>query len=94
MRNAKQRAKQERIEELFEELAVADPKVSFSVRTEGQMIYEGGAAADELHIVGRSVDQGDVALKCVELDVQVQKGGALQCLKTPLIRIGDKAQGG
>ncbi len=91
--NFQQRGEQQRIEELFGELTLADPEISFAVRHQRQRVDEDRPGPEELHIVGGGIRQRKAGLQRKEVQIEMKKRRSFQQLKRPLIGIGNKVDG-
>jgi hypothetical protein len=89
VRDAQQGTKQQRIQELFGELAMTDPEITLMVAAERQQIDEDRTRAVELDVIGARIREVHTVLQRIELQIEVQQRGGLERAECPLVRVRD-----
>ena len=89
--NFQQGGEQQRIEELFGELTLAEPEISFAVRHQRQRVDEDRPGSEELNVVGGGIRQRKAMLQRKQVQIEMKKRRSLQQLKRPLVGIGNEA---
>ena len=80
--NAELRAQQQRIQELLAELPMAEPELPVDVATERQSVDEHRPHTSNWMLYAVASDKRHVVLERLEIQVELQQRGRLQCRET------------